>query len=111
EGLPCPNNESDDNPFGFDANVFPHECGFNNAPAGMPNTNPLTKRGSEHNIGLWGRDVDMESVAIQLLGYADRPIVDRTGLRESVDFKLDCGNCRARTDRKRAITLLWTRTI
>jgi uncharacterized protein (TIGR03435 family) len=76
-------------PFGFDANVFPHQCGFSNALAGLPNTNPQAKRASEHNIGLWGRDVSMERVAIRLLGYADRPIVDRTGFREPVDFKLD----------------------
>jgi uncharacterized protein (TIGR03435 family) len=89
EGPPCPDNQSDDNPFGFDANVFPHQCGFSNALAGLPNTNPQAKRASEHNIGLWGRDVSMERVAIRLLGYADRPIVDRTGFREPVDFKLD----------------------
>src|SRR5262249_20440520 len=67
EGPPCP--QSDDNPFGSDATVFPHQCGFSTAPAGLPNKNPQTKRASEHNIGLWGRDVEMERVAIHLLGY------------------------------------------
>jgi bla regulator protein BlaR1 len=88
-GPPCPDNQSDEHPFGFDANVWPPSCDFNMAPAGLPNVNPRAKRASEHNIGLWGRNVSMERIAIRLLGYADRPIVDRTGLRETVDFKLD----------------------
>ena len=36
-----------------------------------------------------GRNVSIERIAVRLLGSADRPIVDRTGLRETVDFKLD----------------------
>ena len=89
EGPPCPTNQSDERPFGFDPGIWPPQCDFNTAPPGMPKANPLIKKSSVHNILMAGRDVSTERLAIRLLGYADRPIVDRTGLREPIDFTID----------------------
>jgi bla regulator protein BlaR1 len=89
EGPPCPTNSSDQRPFGFDPNVWPPSCEMNVGPPGLPIANPLIKKSSVHNILMGGRDISVERLAIRLLGYADRPIVDRTGLREPVDFTID----------------------
>ena len=89
EGPPCPTNQSDERPNGFDTNVWPPTCEFNSAPPGMPNNNPLTKRASQHNVLLGGRNIEIERLASRLRGFADRPIVDGTSLREPIDFVLD----------------------
>lgn len=89
QGPPCPTNQSDDRPYGFDPKVWPPTCEFNSAPPGMPNNNPLIKRSSEHNVLLGGRNIDPGRLAVRLRGFADRPIVDATGLSEPIDLALD----------------------
>jgi uncharacterized protein (TIGR03435 family) len=38
--------------------------------------------------GMTGKNVSMESLALDLMGLLGRPVVDRTGLKGKYDFKL-----------------------
>jgi bla regulator protein blaR1 len=90
DGPPCPTNQGEERPFGYDPNVWPPTCGaINAAPAGMPIVNPLVKKKAVQNILMAARNISMETLIARLPGYAGRPVLDKTGLRAPIDFRLE----------------------
>jgi uncharacterized protein (TIGR03435 family) len=90
EGPACPTNQSDENPLGLDPDVWPPSCGaLNTILPGMASRNPAVKKTNVHNLLMAARNTSIDNMIIRFPAYSGRLVVDRTGLRGPIDFRLE----------------------